>query len=459
MTEAREAGSVDDLRRALGLNFAQFNAALRELGGEYEPIRNEAAHAQALRHYVEVHREELLLALRRRFLGACRDGRPLDDYVTNRELRALDPDPAWLDYYEIPTDELLATHAAEWIDGLGENRSVGGEALAPISELRPANREVVATTAALTAARVHAWTRKNGVTAPDLWRTDEPAVNAVNEAVQSGRLDFEPLDQRAVIELLVRGGHWPPGMPRSLDLSDLGLDEADREREQDAEDRERRERLERRRRINIDGQSFSAERDGYAALASHVRSTIRPDLLTAGRRVARLGLMPEVSTTTRERAPGATGRVARPTALSNHQAKAIGLVGETVAYEWLQHRYPDVCTPSAWKSSYCETIGQPPGDDTLGYDFEIALKTVTIFFEVKATSGTATAFELGESEVGKARDCTRSDRFDYRIVFLTNALEADRLQLFLLPNPMDPDNRDYFRFPGSGLTCAFRIDG
>lgn len=459
MTGAGEAASLDDLRRGLGIDFAQFNSALRELGGEYEPIRNDAAHAQALRHYVEVHREELLLALRRRFLAAYRDGKPLDDYVTNRELRALVPDPAWLDDHEIPPDELLATHAARWIDGLSENPSVGDEALAPISELRPANREVVATTAALAATRVFAWSRKNAMTVPDLWRRDEPAGTAVNETVRSGRLDFEPLEQQGVIELLMRRGHWPAEMPPSLDLSDLGLDEDDLEQEQDTEERERRERLERRRRISIDGQSFSAERDGYAALASHVRSTIRSDLLTAGRRVARLGLMPGVITTTRERTPGTTGRVVLPAALSDHQAKAIGLVGETVAYEWLQHRYPEVCTPSAWKSSYCETIGQPAGDDTLGYDFEITLKTVTVFFEVKATSGTATAFELGESEIGKARDCIRSDRFDYRIVFISDALQADRRQLFLLPNPMEPANRDFFRFPGSGLTCAFRLDG
>lgn len=233
----------------------------------------------------------------------------------------------------------------------------------------------------------------------------------------------------------------------------------DLEREHDTEEREGRERLERRRRISVDGQGFSAERDGFASLAQHVRSTIRPDLLIAGRKTARLGVMPEPTMITRERTAGATGRVVSPTPLSEHQAKAIGLVGETVAYEWLQHRYPDVCTPATWKSSYCETIGQPAGDDTLGHDFEIALKTVTIFFEVKATSGTATAFELGESEVGKARDCTRSDRFDYRIIFIMDALDADRRRLFLLPNPMDPANRDYFRFPGSGLTCAFRLDG
>jgi Domain of unknown function (DUF3883) len=458
IAEARVAGALDDLRRGLGIDFAQFNAALRELGGEYAPIRNEAAHAQALRHYAEVHREELLLGLRRRFLRAFHDDRSLEDYATSRELQALRPDPAWLDDHDIPPDELIAKHAARWIESLGEPPLAGDDSLLPLSTLRPANREVVASTTTLAARCVLGWARKNGVTASDLWR-DGPVGHMLNQVLQSGRLDFEPLDEGAVIELLVRSGHWPEGMPPSLDLSDLGLSATDLQEEEDAEARERRERLEQRRRISVDGQSFSAEHDGYGALATHVRSSVRPDLLTSARRVARLGLMSETSPTSRERIPGARGGVVRAPSLSDHQTKAIGLVGETVAYEWLRHRYPEACTPSSWRSSYCETIGQPAGDDTLGYDFEIALKTVTIFFEVKATSGTDTIFELGESEVGKARDCTRSDRFDYRIVFITEVLDADTRQLFLLPNPMDPTNRDRFRFPGSGLTCAFRLDG
>ena len=459
IASARAAGSLDDVRRELGIEFSRFNAVLRELGDEYEPIRNEPAHAQAVRYYAETHREELLLALRRRFLTAFQEGRPLDEYVSNRELRSLEPDPAWLDDYDIPPDELIAEHAARWIEAFGETPELGAGSPPPLTTLRPANRDVVTSTAALATTCVLAWTRMNGMTPPELWKTDDPAGSVLDEALQSGRLDFEPLDQRAVIEQLMRSGHWPTGMPPSLELADLDLDAGDLQQEQDAEEQERRERLERRRRITVDGQIFSAERDGYTALADHVRSTIRPDLLAAGRRVARLAPMPEVTSTGRERTPGSRGRVVQPPALSDHQTKAIGLVGETLAYEWLQHRYPDVCTPASWNSSYCETIGQPAGDDTLGYDFEIALKTVTIFFEVKATSGTTTAFELGESEVGKARDCTRSERFDYRIIFITNALDADQRQLFLLPNPMDPANRDYFRFPGSGLTCAFRLDG
>lgn len=458
LAAARESGSLGDLRDTLQLDFARFNAVLRDLGDEYHPIHNESGHVQALRHFVDRHHEDLLLRLRRRFIAAYQAHKPLDDYANARELYALSPDPEWLDRYERPPEELLATHVDLWIDSFGEDPTDHTGALLPIGELRHANREIVVATATLANTLVPAWARKNHSPVPEVWEEDEPAASVTDEAVQSGQLDFEMLDRTSVIESMFRAGHWPPGMRRSLDLQELDLDKSDIEQEQDAEDRARNERARRRRLISVDGRDFSAERDGYATLASHVRSTMRPDLLRSGRTTARLAELPQVTPSSGARAGGGARRVVRPTRLSDQQTAAIGLVGETIAYEWLRDRYSHVCSPSAWKSSYSETIGQPAGDDTLGYDFEIALRTVTIYFEVKATAGTTTSFELGESEVGKARDSTRSHRFDYRILFLTEALDAERRQLFLLPNPMDPANQDLFRFPGSGLTCAFKLD-
>jgi hypothetical protein len=81
-----------------------------------------------------------------------------------------------------------------------------------------------------------------------------------------------------------------------------------------------------------------------------------------------------------------------------------------------------------------------------------------VYFEVKATGGTDAFFELSEREVGVARDCVRSSRFQYRVLFITEALDAERRSLFVIPNPMDPSNAAYFRFPGSGLTCTFKLE-
>jgi hypothetical protein len=123
----------------------------------------------------------------------------------------------------------------------------------------------------------------------------------------------------------------------------------------------------------------------------------------------------------------------------------------------LHRHYPDVCSPASWVSSYRETIGEPPGNNSLGYDFKIPLSQTTLYFGVKATKGTDTRFDLGESEVVKAADCARRRRDDYRIIFIANALNADTRALYILRNPMDPRNQRFYRFPGAGLVCAFNL--
>jgi Protein NO VEIN, C-terminal len=143
--------------------------------------------------------------------------------------------------------------------------------------------------------------------------------------------------------------------------------------------------------------------------------------------------------------------------MSDIQKAALGLVGETIAYAWLQRHYPDVCSPASWVSSYRETIGEPPGNNSLGYDFKISLKQTTLYFEVKATNGTEMRFDLGESEVSKAAGCARTRRDDYRIIFITQASNASACKLYVLRNPMDPRYQRFYGFPGSGLICTFSL--
>lgn len=119
--------------------------------------------------------------------------------------------------------------------------------------------------------------------------------------------------------------------------------------------------------------------------------------------------------------------------------------------------YPHEFDATCWQSSYCAVDGVPGGDDGLGYDFRIFLKTKTLYFEVKATTGDITEFELGDSEVKRARACTGRGRAkeEYRVIFVSYVLDSRRRRLDVLPNPLDPDNRAFYRFPGSGLRCSF----
>lgn len=454
---ARDAGSLPELRRQLGLDYARFNAVLRELGDPYSPIRNETGHTHAVQHYVVANREAILHSLRARFLQTFREGGPLANYVEVRDLIGISPDPRWLDEFDVPPDDLIAEYVRAWTTEHG-TESVGQVVLDPLSELRRANHGAIAAAVERALPLVEAWCRKHTVPVPEAWSEDSAIANLTEAASAAGVLDFERLSESDCLAWLAREGLWPVGMPASLDPATLELSDAELASARTAGAAAGQERARQRGIVSIDGQEFAADRDGYDAIIEHINDSLRPALLSVPLRAAPLAAMPNPSSS--GGGPGGgKGRSIRPTRLSKEQAAAIGLIGETVAYAWLGSHYGDQFSPAGWKSSYRETIGEPPGDDTLGYDFEVVLKTRTVYFEVKATAGTDTAFELGESEVGAARDHAGSSRNAYWILFVVNALDADRRGLFVLPNPMDPANQAFFRFPGSGLTCTFKLGG
>lgn len=457
LTSAAQCASVGDLRERLGLDYARFNLVLKELGSPYAPVHNATGHAQALEHYVQTHRDQITTGLRARFLDAFRAHQPLDDYVAIRDLRSVRPDPAWLDGFDIPRDDLLAAHVAQWIEQHGQEPDAA-VTLVAVTELRKQNHTTLAQVFSDAKTLVGAWTHKHGLAVAPWWTKESAVPDLIEAASADAFLDFDRLTETDAINWLARLEHWPDGMPLSLDRSVLNLSEADLLGAGDAGDNERRERARQLGIVQLDGDEFDATRDGYAAIVEHVNATLRDDLLRVGMVAASLAPMPAPSPGSGSRTRTGPGKPVRPTRLSKEQTAAIGLVGETIAYAWLSRRYPTECSPGAWKSAYCETIGEPPGDDTLGYDFEIVLKTRTVYFEVKATGGTDASFELSEREVGVARDCVRSSRYQYRVLFITEALDAERRSLFVLPNPMDPTNAPFFRFPGSGLTCTFKLD-
>lgn len=87
---------------------------------------------------------------------------------------------------------------------------------------------------------------------------------------------------------------------------------------------------------------------------------------------------------------------------SQEQTDAIGLAGEALAYSWLQRHYPETTADSWVSANRTFLLGGHPGDDKRGYDFEIARKNETLFFEVKTTTTDEHAF-ASESQSSCAR--------------------------------------------------------
>lgn len=70
---------------------------------------------------------------------------------------------------------------------------------------------------------------------------------------------------------------------------------------------------------------------------------------------------------------------------------------------------------------------------------------------------------MGQSEVKQAATCVGrgASRAEYRVLYVTHALDQRRRRLVVLPNPLDPKHSRFYRFyrfPGTGLRCSFTPD-
>jgi hypothetical protein len=149
--------------------------------------------------------------------------------------------------------------------------------------------------------------------------------------------------------------------------------------------------------------------------------------------------------------------------LSDEQKKAIGLVGEISAREWIKryHRekhnveLDDECWVSGYRNS---VLGTSSGNDMLGYDFTVQLKSTTFYYEVKASTGDFQVFEMGPTEIGAAQRWKADKESKYRILYVANATDPKRMRISLLPNPFSKVGLKKLRPIGRGsVTYAFEI--
>jgi hypothetical protein len=453
LMHCQEAGGLADLRDRLGLDYAGFNATLDGLGPPYGALIDLEAHERAFEAFKQENREPILGSLRTAYLDDFRAGRSLDRYVGARSLDAIGPDPEWLAEMAFPSDDRMTERIDTWLATHGAETMRSQTGLIPRDEVVQRNVEVVDRLAERLRDIIPVWCVRNDVVAPAPWHARDEVPERMRDLFgQAGILEFEPVEEEKLIAHLVESGAWPAGMPATADLDRLGLAADELAKQENARDQERREREFKQRSIELGDTRLEASRENYLEIARLVRASITEDFLGTTSRRTRLEQFPPAQQ--RDASPrGARPRSPRRTEPTPLQREAIGFVGEVAAFEWLRVRYPGV-TADNWKSSYRE-VQYPgaPGDDSLGYDFEVAQRTQVLYFEVKA-GGDATQFEFGESQVRMAGACARRD--NYRILFVRHALEPDRRCLLVLPNPVSARGRDLFR-PMGGLSYEFRL--
>ena len=470
--QAAASTSLSGLRGTLGIDFAKFNAALATLGADYEPIRNPQGHVVAMASYLARHRDAITDSLRAASLDDFDRGVIPSGYAAKAgQLAAailrrtaapaewsypLDPDPAWLDLWELPPDLAMAERVAAWL-GTGAGPGAGSVgSLPPLAEVRSANARALAEFFARASMLLPLWAAKQGGISTPGWLASGSAEELVAEVVSRGLLDFRALDDAAIIGWLHLIDRWPGDLPSSLALGDLSLTETDVAAQRDEANRVKWERLQARRSVALDGRPVSLDPDRIADLIDQMRDGLTEELLGTSDRPVTLEEVEErrrrkASSSKNDDKPGR----GIPNRMTSDQTELVGFMGELVADEWLRRRYG----PSAlWRSHYRRFVHNDGdlGRDDLGFDFEVLrVRRGPLMFEVKATTTDDLAFDLTETEIAVAQENAGHDR--YRILFVGRVNDSEHRWLAVLPNPLSVGGRGRYRIVGRGIRYEFAL--
>jgi hypothetical protein len=450
ISQVRDAAEVNDLRHVLGLAFGSFDAALREFG--LPSIADPDGQARYFSAFVDLHRTELVDALRKAFLMQFRGGASLETYVQLRELPSLTADPAWVQECERPTDQQMMARVAAWLDGHGAPLTEIA-ALASVDDVRAQNASLVRGVAHEAGSAIRAWCNGHHVLPHQYWVNATGAQAIADWASIVGFIDFEPIDQDRVLREFHEGGLWPVDMPLSLDLGALNLSEESLANERDRETRERLERERERRTVLVGDERFGSDPEDLCKLMAVLSASVGTSFAD---RSGHASLADAPAEPPRREPGGRRHRAAgRRAGVTEDQATVIGFAGEVVAREWLALEYPNA--EVFWASGYRDLVlGGTEGSDDLGYDIKLIEKSGTRFFEVKATTGEEFWFDLTPGEVEFARSIRRKD--DYAILYVRRALEPEHCSVLELPNPFSSRGRRCYLESG-GLHLDFRLAG
>ena len=398
--------------------------------------------------FVEAHEQAILNRLREAYAPVALDGGDLTAYGEARNLEGLEADPAWLDLYAEPPDDLVAEQVGTWLAGHGASTDLARESdLADVSELRSLNFERLDDVVRDADIRIRAWARKQGSVIPAGWNA--PMSGARSALERSYRADFSELTVDQILDLVAAALGWPDQMPQTLDLAALGLDASDLlSRDQaDAEDRRRRQHD--RTHLQVDGHEVSVDVEHLGSLADSIAASLTEELLGQSGKVT----LAKVPSGRKRTGSGGGLAVARVPRMSDEQRTGVGLIGEVVARAWLERHYANV----EWVSGYRNIVlGDDVGSDSLGYDFVVQRGgNRRFYYEVKALVSEApeiAEFELGETEVVSAQ----RHRDGYRILLVCSALDSTSRRILELPNPLGARGAGRYTLLGRGLRyrCA-----
>lgn len=452
---------LPDLKAEFSLPIAQLNAAIAALGGRYKPVSNEHVHRDAWMRHLRLRQPATVERLRERAAATFDRREPLNAYVAARDgVLAASPDSAWFTAYDEVPEGVMDAHIDQWIGGrlpvdaaavpldftLNESRTSNGARLRDFwIKFSPTLSAWVRAPGTATTAEVRqAWTN------PETGRDD-----CITRARDSGWLDFRVLDEDQIANWLTLDGLWPVGQAASMDLAAWGLSTDSVASSEERAKAERAEQQRRRTQVVFAGATMSALSDGYADIAAAVAATASqaPALEHVSANDATLEPMDLAKASGGLGGGGTRSAPKLPeSGMSDLQKLAVGLIGELWAREWLRRRHHlESVDESIWVSCYRDTVlNTSGGSDSCGYDFIVATKSRTYYYEVKASTGDPLRFEMGPTEIFAAQRYRADREHRYRILYLAYVGDPARMTPTLLANPFSAKAAGKFRPVGKG---------
>lgn len=448
--------SIGELRERLGLDFAEFNASLLAIGSEADI--DPEGHALQLEFYIRDNRIAVVDALRNMVAPTILKFHPDSRYKDALEtLSGLKPDPEWLLSYERIPEDLLATHVATWLtatgaQSIGENPSGLGELIA----VRAANTATLRQFARIAQPLVRAWGIQRSVHVHDLWHdAGQAEIELRRHLDDAGAFDCRTWSDAELLVWFARLGAWPAKMPQTLDRVELDVPETEIEAEAQKAREERDRRNREARSVHLNGELRDPQDVDWLELSDEISENLSKNLLN--RPIGKFAdLTPFESTRMRGRTRGSGGGGGAYRGVPQEKKDMIGRLGELIVYHWLKARQPSQDIDRCWVSGNAVPFTGREGEDGLGYDFCIAFNKQTWYIEVKASTEDPCQFELGETEVRRARDVARSSAADrYVIAYVANVGQTGSTTIDILPNPFGPDADGVLKIAGDSIRYMF----
>jgi hypothetical protein len=266
-------------------------------------------------------------------------------------------------------------------------------------------------------------------------------------------MDFKRLTAEDVLAWLQAHDQWPEGMPATTSRAALGLSNSDLEaaRSRLAQDEELRRR--RSTYIEYGGKTYTEDLADLRELADTMRDELRANPVDGSTEPLALAELDISGGDPPRRRRSKRGR--RRSSPPQEKTTAIGLAGEVVVGEWIRQTF-GVPPEDSWQSGYrLELLGDGIGSDDLGYDFIVVTDERTLLFEVKASTGDAYEFTLGESEVRCAQSLEPDE--EYAVLFVPHVFEPSLRRIVTLPNPFQHGGLRRYRLAGSAMRLQFQL--